>query len=74
MHLTNPDDLQMQAGDSDDIIQFLKHQAERGDVESQVRSLHTNMNVSAISEVVCIFSLLLNQLQKSALTFSSLLT
>ncbi|KAB5546665.1 hypothetical protein PHYPO_G00074640 [Pangasianodon hypophthalmus] len=35
VHLTNPEDLQMQAGESDDIIQFLKHQAERGDIKSQ---------------------------------------
>ncbi|KAK3546865.1 hypothetical protein QTP86_003749 [Hemibagrus guttatus] len=35
IHLTNPEDLQMQAGESDDVMQFLKHQAERGDIESQ---------------------------------------
>ncbi|XP_053499800.1 protein sel-1 homolog 3 [Ictalurus furcatus] len=35
VRLTNPKDLQMQAGESDDIIQFLIHQAERGDIESQ---------------------------------------
>ncbi|KAM9431987.1 protein sel-1 homolog 3 [Clarias gariepinus] len=35
VHLINPADLEMQEGDSDNVIQFLKHQAERGDVESQ---------------------------------------
>lgn len=38
VHISNPEDLQMQAGESDDVIQFLQHQAERGDLESQVRS------------------------------------
>lgn len=47
MHLINPADLEMQEGDSDNVIQFLKHQAERGDVESQVCFLHINMTVSA---------------------------
>ncbi|KAF5894686.1 protein sel-1 3-like, partial [Clarias magur] len=35
VHLINPADLEMQAGASDNVIQFLKHQADRGDVESQ---------------------------------------
>ncbi|XP_060750705.1 protein sel-1 homolog 3 [Tachysurus vachellii] len=35
VHLDKPEDVQMQVGESNDIIQFLKHQAERGDIESQ---------------------------------------
>ncbi|XP_047663310.1 protein sel-1 homolog 3 [Tachysurus fulvidraco] len=35
VHLDKPEDVQMQVGESNDIIQFIKHQAERGDIESQ---------------------------------------
>ncbi|XP_051961379.1 protein sel-1 homolog 3 isoform X1 [Xyrauchen texanus] len=35
VHLNNDDELQTQTGESGDIVQYLKHQAERGDVESQ---------------------------------------
>ncbi|KAI5096113.1 protein sel-1-like 3-like [Silurus meridionalis] len=35
IHLTNPEELQMQSGESDEMVQFLKHQAYRGDPESQ---------------------------------------
>ncbi|XP_062872157.1 protein sel-1 homolog 3 [Trichomycterus rosablanca] len=33
--LTSADDMQLQTGESSDVVQFLKHQAERGDIESQ---------------------------------------
>lgn len=36
VHLNNDDELHTQTGELGDIVQYLKHQAERGDVESQV--------------------------------------
>lgn len=65
MHLTNPEDLQMQAGESDEIIQFLKHQAERGAVESQVRS-HDHFNYKGSSVY---FPLAFNSLTEITLHF-----
>ncbi|KAI7799767.1 putative protein sel-1-like protein 3-like [Triplophysa rosa] len=35
VHLNNAEELQTQTGESGDVVQFLKYQAERGDVESQ---------------------------------------
>lgn len=36
VHLNNDDELHTQTGEQGDIVQYLKHQASRGDVESQV--------------------------------------
>lgn len=36
VHLSNDDELNTQMGELGDIVQYLKHQANRGDVESQV--------------------------------------
>lgn len=36
VHLNNDDELNTQTGEQGDVVQYLKHQANRGDVESQV--------------------------------------